>query len=129
MPGFRKGKVPPQLVILQRIGRDAVIEEALREGLPDWYERAMIDSGVTPVGDPQLDMPEPPAEGDPLEFTIEIGVRPAGQARRLQGDRGRPGRARGARRSAIDAEIERMRESLAGARDRRARRRRRRLHR
>ena len=33
VPGFRKGKVPPQLV-LQRIGREAVMEEALREGLP-----------------------------------------------------------------------------------------------
>ena len=75
LPGFRKGKVPPQLV-LQRVGREAVMEEALREGLPEWYERAMIDSGVTPVGDPKLDMPDPPADGDPLEFTIEVGVRP-----------------------------------------------------
>src|SRR5215210_5278321 len=62
IPGFRKGKVPPQIV-LQRIGREAVVEEALRVGLPEWYERAMIDSGVTPVGDPKLDMPDPPAEG------------------------------------------------------------------
>ncbi len=35
LPGFRKGKVPAQLVI-QRVGRDAVFEQALRESLPQW---------------------------------------------------------------------------------------------
>jgi len=112
MPGFRKGKVPPQLV-LQRIGRDAVMEEALREGLPGWYERAMISSGVTPVGDPQLDMPDAPAEGDPLEFTIEVGVRPEAKLGEYKGiEVGRPEPE--VPTEAIDAEIERMRESLAG---------------
>jgi trigger factor len=112
MPGFRKGKVPPQLV-LQRIGRDAVMEEALREGLPGWYERAMIASGVTPVGDPQLDMPDAPAEGDPLEFTIEVGIRPEAKLGEYKGiEVGRPEPE--VPTEAIDAEIERMRESLAG---------------
>ncbi len=112
VPGFRKGKVPPAMV-LQRIGREAVMEEALREGLPEWYERALISSGVTPVGDPQLDMPEPPAEGDSLEFTIEVGVRPAaelGEYRGIEVPRPEPE----VPAEAIDAEIERMRESLAG---------------
>lgn len=112
VPGFRKGKVPPEMV-LQRIGREAVMEEALREGLPEWYERALISSGVTPVGDPQLDMPEPPAEGDPLEFTIEVGVRPAAELGEYKGiEVPRPEPEVPA--EAIDAEIERMRESLAG---------------
>ncbi len=112
LPGFRKGKVPPQLV-LQRIGREAVMEEALREGLPEWYERAMIDSGVTPVGDPKLDMPDPPDEGDPLEFTIEVGVRPLAKLGPYKGlevgklDPEVPAEA-------IDAEIEQMREGFAG---------------
>ena len=52
MPGFRKGKVPAPLVI-QQIGREAVFEQALRDSLPVWYERAILDSGVTPVGEPQ----------------------------------------------------------------------------
>ena len=112
LPGFRKGKVPPQLV-LQRVGREAVMEEALREGLPEWYERAMIDSGVTPVGDPKLDMPDPPADGDPLEFTIEVGVRPVAKLGDYKGlevpkiDPEVPAEA-------IDAEVEQMRESFAG---------------
>lgn len=112
MPGFRKGKVPAELV-LQRIGRDAVMDQALREGLPEWYERALLESRVTPVGDPKLDMPEPPAEGEPLEFTIEVGVRPRAELGEYEGlEVGRaepevPGEA-------IDEEIERMRESMAG---------------
>ncbi len=95
-PGFRKGKVPPQMV-LQRVGREAVLEQALRDALPEWYERAVIEAGVSTVGDPKLDVSELPAEGEPLELTIEIGVRPRGEARRVQGPRGRPRRARGAR--------------------------------
>jgi len=112
LPGFRKGKVPPQLV-LQRIGREAVLEEALREGLPEWYERALTVSGVTPVGDPKLDMPDPPAAGDPLEFTIEVGVRPKARLGEYKGlEVGRPEPEVPA--EAVDAEIERIREGLAG---------------
>ena len=75
MPGFRKGKVPPQLVI-QRIGREAVLEQAIRDSLPEWYERAIVDAGLPTVGDPKLDVDQLPAEGEELVFQIEIGVRP-----------------------------------------------------
>lgn len=112
LPGFRKGKVPPQLV-LQRVGRDAVMDQALREGLPEWYERALLDSRVTPVGDPKLDMPDAPAEGEPLEFTIEVGVRPKaelGEYKGLEVGKAEPE----VPEEAIDEEVERMRESLAG---------------
>jgi trigger factor len=111
-PGFRKGKVPPKLV-LQRLGRDAVMEEALREGLPEWYEQALLESKVTPVGDPKLDMPESPAQGEPLEFTIEVGVRPKAKLGDYKGlEVGKP--APDVPAEEIDREIERMRESLAG---------------
>ena len=53
VPGFRRGKVPPALV-MQRVGRDAVVEQAVRDALPEWYERALLDSGVTAIGDPKL---------------------------------------------------------------------------
>ncbi|MDQ3728047.1 MAG: trigger factor [Actinomycetota bacterium] len=75
MPGFRKGKVPPQLVI-QRLGREAVLEQAVRDSLAEWYEEAIVTSGVVTVGDPKLDVDDLPAEGEGLEFKIEIGVRP-----------------------------------------------------
>ncbi|HWW67797.1 MAG TPA: trigger factor family protein, partial [Solirubrobacterales bacterium] len=38
MPGFRKGKAPPSLVI-QRLGFGSVLEAAIRDSLPEWYER------------------------------------------------------------------------------------------
>ena len=77
VPGFRKGKVPPEMV-LQRVGREAVLGEALESSLADWYERAMLEADVNPVGDPKLDLQELPGEGEPLKFAIEVGVRPGG---------------------------------------------------
>src|SRR3954447_25553967 len=75
MPGFRKGKVPPPVVI-QRMGREAVVDEAVREQIGRWYLDAIAAPGSHPVGDPQLDIGDLPAQGQPLQFSIEIGVRP-----------------------------------------------------
>ncbi len=75
LPGFRKGKVPPQLVI-QRVGREAVLEQAIRDSLPEWYERAIVESGLPTVGDPKLDVEHLPGDGEELVFSIEVGVRP-----------------------------------------------------
>jgi trigger factor len=75
VPGFRKGKVPAQLVI-QRVGREAVVEQALRDSLAEWYERALLDTGITPIGDPQLNVESLPGAGEELEFSIEVAVRP-----------------------------------------------------
>jgi trigger factor len=111
MPGFRKGKVPAPLVI-QQFGRPAVFEEALRESLPQWYERAILDSGVTPVGEPQLDLSDPPADGEPLSFSIEIAIRPPaklGDYKGIEVPQAKPEVPEGA----VDAEIDRMRESMA----------------
>jgi trigger factor len=85
LPGFRKGKAPPSLVI-QRLGRGTVLEQALRDSLPEWYERALLDSGVSPVGDPQIEVTSvPEAEGDPLGFQFEVGVRPTAKLGRYKG--------------------------------------------
>ena len=111
MPGFRKGKVPAPLVI-QQYGRAAVFEEALRESLPSWYESAIIDSGVTPVGEPQLDLADPPAEGEPLSFSIEISIRPPaklGPYKGIEVPQAEPEVPDGA----IDSEVDRLRESMA----------------
>jgi trigger factor len=75
MPGFRKGKVPPPVVI-QRMGRETVVDEAVREQIGRWYLDAIDAAGIHPVGDPQLDIGDLPAQGQPLTFSIEIGVRP-----------------------------------------------------
>ncbi len=75
IPGFRTGKVPPPIVI-QRVGRDAVLDEAVRDNLSTWYTAAIDDAHIVPIGDPELDLGDLPGEGQPLTFSIEIGVRP-----------------------------------------------------
>src|SRR3954465_11338279 len=111
IPGFRKGKVPPQ-VVLQRVGRDAVLDEAVRQALPDWYEEAIGDAGVTTVGEPSLDLGELPDKGSPLEFSIEVGVRPVatlGEYKGLEVGRREPEVESGE----VGAEIDRLRETSA----------------
>jgi trigger factor len=111
IPGFRKGKVPAQ-VVLQRVGRDAVLDEAVRQALPNWYEEAIGDAGVTTVGEPSLDLGELPDKGSPLEFSIEVGVRPEatlGEYKELEVGRREPE----VPAEEIDAEIERLREQSA----------------
>jgi trigger factor len=75
VPGFRAGKAPPP-VIVQRMGREAVLDEAVRDSIATWYSAAIDAAHVVPVGEPQLDMGDLPAQGQPLTFSIEIGVRP-----------------------------------------------------
>jgi trigger factor len=84
LPGFRKGKVPAPLVI-QRIGRETVLEEAVRDTLSSWYSDAIETAGVVPVGDPQVALGEMPPQGEPLEFSIEIGVLPKAELGQYEG--------------------------------------------
>ncbi len=111
VPGFRKGKVPPPVVI-RRLGREAVLDEALRSSLGSWYADAIDESGISPVGEPDLDLGELPAAGEPLEFSIEIGVRPQaklGEYKGLEVGRREPH----VEDSAIDEELERLRDRFA----------------
>jgi len=111
LPGFRKGKVPAQLVI-QRLGREPVVEQALRAALPEWYDTALRTSGVQPVGEPQLDVPGLPAEGEDLGFSIEVGVRPTATLGDYLGvEVGKP--EPDVPDEAVDAELERLREGFA----------------
>ena len=78
IPGFRKGKVPPR-IIDQRVGKAAVVEQAVNEAMPDLYREAVVDSGLKPIGQPSVEVTAIPglAEGDEdLVFTAEVDVRP-----------------------------------------------------
>ena len=112
VPGFRKGKVPPPVVI-RRLGREAVLDEALRSSLGSWYADAIDGARITPVGEPELDVPsELPAQGQPLQFSIEIGVRPVAQLGQYKGlEVGR--REPGVEDAQIDEEVDRLRDRLA----------------
>lgn len=112
MPGFRSGKAPPSLVI-QRLGFGAVLQEAIRDALPEWYERALLDSGISPIGDPSIEMVSAPeSEGEPLEFKFEVGVRPAAKLGEYKGLE--VGRAeKEVPDDVVDREVERVREGFA----------------
>ena len=111
LPGFRRGKVPAPLVI-QRIGREAVLEEAVRDTLSSWYSDAIETAGIVPVGDPQVALGDLPPQGEALEFSIEIGVLPKaelGEYEGLEVARLEPEVGE----EQIQQEIEAMRERLA----------------
>jgi trigger factor len=111
LPGFRRGKVPAPLVI-QRIGREVVLEEAVRDTLSSWYSDAIESAGIVPIGDPQLDLGELPGQGQALEFSIEIGVLPAAELGEYKGlEVGR--REPEVTDEQIQQEIDAMRERLA----------------
>lgn len=80
VPGFRRGKVPAA-IIDQRVGKEAVIEQAISDGLDTLYNQAVAESGIQPIGRPEADVTETPKpagreiEGD-LVVTIEVDVRP-----------------------------------------------------
>ncbi len=77
VPGFRKGKVPPR-IIDQRIGRAAVLQEAVNDALPGFYAQAAQENEVRPLGQPEVEVTEvpDPGQGGDLKFTVEVDVRP-----------------------------------------------------
>ena len=78
IPGFRKGKVPPP-IIDQRVGKAAVLEHAVNEGLEGFYRNAVEENDVKPVGRPEADITEWPSDKDysgDLIVAIEVDVRP-----------------------------------------------------
>jgi trigger factor len=111
VPGFRKGKVPAQ-VVLQQVGRRAVLDEAVRRALPGWYEDAVQEAGIATVGNPSVDLSDLPEKGAPLAFSFEVGVRPPaklGDYRGVEAGRREPEVSD----DEVDAELDRLRESLA----------------
>jgi trigger factor len=74
IPGFRKGKVPSAIVD-QRVGRSAVLDEAINSALPGWYSEALQETKIQPLSQPEIDLAKF-ADGEPIEVTAELDVRP-----------------------------------------------------
>jgi len=74
VPGFRRGKVP-QRIIDQRIGRGAVLQEAVSSYIPGAYVAAIRTHGRRAVGAPEVDITEL-VDGERLVFTVAVDVRP-----------------------------------------------------
>lgn len=108
IPGFRAGKVPPA-VVLQRMGREEVFEETMREFLPAWVGEAIAESRLRPADRPSVDFAAVPGEGEPFTFTAEFLLQPTGtlaeklELEGVQDDVEVPA-------DEVDAELERLRE-------------------
>src|SRR5919204_242559 len=74
IPGFRKGKVPKQIIDTQ-IGRDAVLEQFVSSSVPGYFRKAVADEDLAPITEPDVDVQqiEP---GKPFVFTATVEVRP-----------------------------------------------------
>lgn len=83
VPGFRKGKVPTQ-VIDQRVGRPAVLQEAINEAVPKAYAEALKDKKVYPIGRPKVEVDEL-KENEELKFSAEVDVRPEFETPKYKG--------------------------------------------
>jgi trigger factor len=74
IPGFRPGKAPAR-IIEQRVGRGAVLEEAVNDALPKAYSEAVRDTGVRALGQPDIEVTNLD-DGQSLSFTAEVDIRP-----------------------------------------------------
>ena len=70
IPGFRKGKVPPQLID-QRVGREEVLNHAVSDGLDKFYRQAVQDEKLRTLGRPEADVVTLP---DVKDFTGDLVV-------------------------------------------------------
>ena len=74
IPGFRKGKVPKQVIDAQ-FGREAVLGEFLEDSVPSYYREAVREHDLAPIRDPDIELGEV-EEGRPLVFTAVVEIRP-----------------------------------------------------
>ncbi|MFM1796314.1 MAG: hypothetical protein RL733_95, partial [Actinomycetota bacterium] len=74
IPGFRKGKVP-RAMIDQRVGRGAVLDEAINNALPEFYSQAARENEVLVVGRPTVDIKEL-KDNELVKFEVEVDIRP-----------------------------------------------------
>ena len=74
IPGFRKGKVPSAMID-QRVGRGAVLDEAINAALPTFYSQAAKENDVLVIGRPNVDITEL-KDNEKFSFTVEVDVRP-----------------------------------------------------
>lgn len=74
VPGFRKGKIPRQMFD-KRFGVEALYQDALDIILPTAYGKAVEETGIKPVDQPQVDVKEI-EQGKDLVLTAEVTVEP-----------------------------------------------------
>lgn len=111
IPGFRKGKVPLQ-VVAARVGREALWAEAVRTHIDGWFWDAAQGSGVRPVAGPEVEWDEPPKQGGTFRFRATVPVAPKPQVADWTALEV-PAAEAEVPAELVDAELERLRESVA----------------
>lgn len=110
IPGFRKGKVPAQ-IIDQRVGKGAVIEQAVNDSLDFHYQAALNETDVRPMGRPTADIDQW-LDGENFTGTIiisfEVEVRPEFKLPKYEGMKLTVDEAK-IDKKAVDAEFDALR--------------------
>jgi trigger factor len=75
IPGFRKGKVPMP-VLVQKVGRDRIYQEAVESHIGTWFWNAAARSRVQPVEQPRYRYELPATDKEDWSFTAEFAVQP-----------------------------------------------------
>ena len=75
IPGFRKGKVPRQ-VLLANVGKDRLWAEAVESHIGGWFWNAAARSRLRPIATPQYDFELPASEAEPWTFSATVEVQP-----------------------------------------------------
>ena len=78
IPGFRKGKIPPQLID-QRVGREEVLTHAVNDGLNEFFQNALAAENIRALGRPEANVTKLPNVKDftgDLEVEVEVDIRP-----------------------------------------------------
>ena len=110
IPGFRPGKAPSSVVV-QRLGRDAVLDRMMQDSLDDWYAEAVLQSGLRPVEVIEVD-PAEAEEGAGISFAATLQLRPKAELGPYKGlEVGKPEPE--VPEGALDAELERLRRMVA----------------
>ncbi|MCA1832109.1 MAG: trigger factor [Actinomycetota bacterium] len=72
VPGFRKGKVPKQ-VLAARLGKETIREATIREAIPSLYAQAVVEENLEPIAPPRIEVTsEDDADGLAFDATIEV---------------------------------------------------------
>jgi trigger factor len=75
IPGFRKGKVPRQ-VLVANVGRDRLWAEAVESHIGGWFWNAAARSRLRPIATPEYDFELPETEAQPWSFSATVEVQP-----------------------------------------------------
>ena len=75
VPGFRKGKVPMP-VLIARVGKERLYQEAVESHISGWYRNAVAGSRIRPASSPEYDYELPESPETPFHFTATVAVQP-----------------------------------------------------